>query len=864
MAPESTRVVVVVFSVVISLTLGAHEIPDTVHNSYTNPGDFFIGGLFPFHHSSSGPCDSPLSTWAVELSETMAFTVNKINERRDLLPKIRLGFDIRDDCYTESMTLFSVLSLMRSNGRLEILDVPPTSPGEKGAFLGAIGPVSSTNSILSGMVGSLFQVPIISYLATSDELSDKRRFPYFLRSTPPDKLNAQAIIDLLLHYRWDYVALIYSLDSYGIRGAHEVQKLAEKNGICLAFSSPIANGATDTEIDEVVDKLKRYRFATVVIVFAASGAPYSILDKFRHQVPGANLTFIGSAAFESAYRLKKLALSQSTVGGMFLPIRYQVIDEFEEYFKFINGSDASGSKWFAEFQRGWLSQNNCSVLSQCPPPSNNDEVFVVNAVNIFAHALHEVLNVCMGDLPCTYNITARGDLFLPYLLGVNFQGVDGPFRFESNGEPIGRYALKNVQVISGEIRPVQVGIWDSLKHNRRLVLDEDAVIWAGNSKVPPRSTCRVQCVPGFIAVPLQEKCCWGCQRCPENAITAIGTVCEECVSTHWPNHDSTRCNAIVPTATTWDSPPALAVLLFSTTGLVLSSVVAFGMYHYRRHVIIKSSSRELSAVQTVGIVLAYAAAIVTLARPSDAACNAKVTMISLSFTVTFSATLLKVIRIYRIFKVAKKSTKRPSFVSPRVQIAAASTFGSVQVVICIIGILLHSTKPTLLIPTPPRNHIDLFCQLGYAFTASCVYNLFLILACCYFALMARKVPSNYNESKFIAANVYSTLVFCMAALPVYITATSASQRVVTLCVVVLLNAYSTLCLAFMPKLYAARFLKNAALDQSQSVGTGVTTAGGRSGGGSMLSRPSRVHPAQVDVPAEKVQSTSKNGDAPTE
>ncbi|XP_038044239.1 metabotropic glutamate receptor 5-like [Patiria miniata] len=842
-----------VFTLVFTTGLVLGAIPPDVRLSFARPGDFFIAGLFPFHYSGHAPCDSALSAWAVELSQTMVFAVESINRRPDLLPNVTLGFEIRDDCYSESMTLYTILSLLGSNGRLMDLDVPGDfRPGiryENSTFLGAIGPVSSSNSILAGMTGSLFQMPVISYLATSDELSDKNRFPYFLRSTPPDMLNALAVIDILLRFGWDYVALIYSLDSYGIRGAQEVQKLAEKAGICLAFSSPISHAPSDAEIEEVVQKLKTYRSATVVVVFAASGAPYTILDEFHNQVPGSNLTFIGSAAFESVYRLKKISLSENTLGGIFVPLHYRDIDGFEQYFLSIGDdeSDQPVSRWFQEFQMEWLAGRNCSRLSACPPATNNDEIFVMNAVNIFAHALHEVLtSVCHGNLTCTSEIVSAGERFLPYLLHVEFLGADGPFRFENNGEPAGRYTLKNVQMTTGGvIHTVQVGVWDSLKSEGRLSVDDDAVIWAGHTKVPPRSTCRELCQPGYIEVPLEQKCCWGCRQCPINAITENGD-CVTCERTHWPNQDRTQCDPITPKAISWGSPPAVAVLVLSGTGVALSSLVAAGMYYYRSHPLIKATSRELSAIQIGGLFLAFATTVVTLARPSEVACHCMVTMISLCYTVMFSATLLKVNRIFRIFKASKKSTKRPSWTSPRTQVTIASILIFIQfdlpnqVLISIISIALNSTKPELLFQVPAQNHIELYCLFGYEAIASLLYNLVLVLVCCFYALRARKVPSNYNESKFIAANVYSTLVFSVAALPVYATATTTSQRVVTLCVVVLLNAYGTIFMAFLPKLYAVRFVGDIEVTRE---GTGASTRGTSLS----TSRSIRVHPSELSI-----------------
>ena len=128
-----------------------------------------------------------------------------------------------------------------------------------------------------------------------------------------------------------------------------------------------------------------------------------------------------------------------------------------------------------------------------------------------------------------------------------------------------------------------------------------------------------------------------------------------------------------------------------------------------------------------------------------------------------------------------------------------------MIVSALAGDLSH---PQRLMPDKMSKYVEIYCQFGNGFIASCVYNLLLILACCLYAFKTRKVPSNYNESKFIAVSVYSTLVLCLAAVPVYTTAVAVIQKVATLCMALILNAYLTLVCVYLPKLYAVCFVKN--------------------------------------------------------
>ena len=67
----------------------------------------------------------------------------------------------------------------------------------------------------------MVQIPVISPTATNDKLSDKSKFPYFMRTIAPDAIQASVIVKILVMYGWRYIATIhvpgFSIDSYPIR-----------------------------------------------------------------------------------------------------------------------------------------------------------------------------------------------------------------------------------------------------------------------------------------------------------------------------------------------------------------------------------------------------------------------------------------------------------------------------------------------------------------------------------------------------------------------------------------------------------------------------------------------------------------------
>ncbi|XP_038071165.1 metabotropic glutamate receptor-like [Patiria miniata] len=777
-------------------------IPSAAHASMTRPGHVILGASLPIHGRSSGPlCSGKLYDWGIELSAILLFAIEEINNRTDLLPNITIGYDIRDNCYSETLSMWTALSLASTSERpQEDVEFTKISPAEYGNLFCIIGTQTSATTITTAQAASLYRIPVISPFATSNELSDKPRFPYFLRTVPPDSLQAAAIADILLRFGWKYVGLYFQLNSYGVHGAQSLLHLAEKHDICIAFSVSVQSQATDAELRDAVGRLSSFPKARVVIMFMDVVTASGILTTISDVGTLPHITFVGSDAWALPDALARYNVELPTLqGSLFVQIRYVNIPGFN-YDRFLQTIEL-GQPWLAQ----WKAERNCSDLTECPLPISANDHHVVDAVYAFSYALHDLLNdLCANYTDCNSTIhTITGQDFFPYLLNATFAGLAGQYRFDSNGDPGGNYKILNFQIHDHTFTATKVGQWSSSAENP-LQLNATALQWYRDSPDPPVSLCREVCPAGFIENPLEEKCCYGCRRCPANAIVS-GNSCMSCQRDEWPDQSFRHCQLIVPTPPKWSEPMVIVILALSGLGLVLSLLAALGLFHYRHHVLIKAASRELSSIIILGLTLAFLTPVTLLAPITTVSCSASEVIVALCFTLTYAPTLLKVNRIYRIFEAGRKSNKRPPFTGPRAQLAFALIATLLMMVICISGTLISPTVPAKLYFSPPTGYIEAYCAFGYGSMVSTLCNLLLVLACCYYAFKARKVPSNYNESKFIAISVYSTLVFGMAAVPVYITAATVLQKVATLCVAILLNSFLTLSCVYLPKLYAVRF-----------------------------------------------------------
>jgi len=104
------------------------------------------------------------------------------------------------------------------------------------AALALIGPRTSIEAAIVYPVANTFNVPAISYAASSAELSDDTFYPLFARVIHDDFLQAEAAIDFIEAFDWRNLALVYPEDvRYGALLSAEFTRLAGTRNVDIAF-----------------------------------------------------------------------------------------------------------------------------------------------------------------------------------------------------------------------------------------------------------------------------------------------------------------------------------------------------------------------------------------------------------------------------------------------------------------------------------------------------------------------------------------------------------------------------------------------------------------------------------------------------
>ncbi|XP_047475427.1 uncharacterized protein LOC125029528 isoform X3 [Penaeus chinensis] len=416
-------------------------------------------------------------------------------------------------------------------------------------------------------------------------------------------------------------------------------------------------------------------------------------------------------------------------------------------------------------------------------------------------------------------VPINGSLYRDYLKNVTFSSMNETVSFDSHGDPPGRYNIMNYQRLeNGSFDYVRVGIWD----NGSLIVHEDRVVFNFPDRQPPTSVCSVPCnndqYKSFVEMgDGTQQCCWKCIACHQDQYLKNETACEKCEPGYWPNINKSGCEAIPVKHVMWSDAESIVALCLASLGGLATCFTMVVFIKYNHTPVVKASTRELSYIIFVGMMVSYCATIPLLARPSPLSCAVSRILPGLSFSMIYAALVTKTNRIARILAGNKKIlTRKPRFMSATAQMIVNKTkqcySGISKVVItCIlisieVGIIttmLILDKPDVKHTYPGLKEVKLVCNtMPRGIMAPMGWDFFLIAMCTVYAVKTRNLPENFNEAKFIGFSMYTTCVIWMAWVPIYF---GSDHKIICMSVCTSLSALVTLVLLFFPKIYIILF-----------------------------------------------------------
>lgn len=229
-----------------------------------------------------------------------------------------------------------------------------------------------------------------------------------LRTVPSATHHIEAMVQLMLHFRWNWIVVLASDDDYGRENGHLLsQRLTNTGDICIAFQEvlpiPEPNQAMRPEeqgqLDSILDKLRRSS-ARVVVVFS----PELSLHSFFREVLRWNFSgfvWIASESWAIDPALHNLTELRHT--GTFLGVTIQRVS-IPGFSQFRVRHDKPENPMLNKTNPRTTCNQDCDACLNVTESFNNILMLsgervvysVYSAVYAVAHALHRLLRCDQG------------------------------------------------------------------------------------------------------------------------------------------------------------------------------------------------------------------------------------------------------------------------------------------------------------------------------------------------------------------------------------------------------------------------------------------------------------------------------------
>ncbi|XP_057204195.1 extracellular calcium-sensing receptor-like [Triplophysa rosa] len=795
-------------------------IGDPKYPLLSKDGDLTIGALFPVHIKETLPsfefkqkpqllsCSS-VSVRDFRLAQVMIFAVEEINRNENLLPNVSLGYRIYDSCSSRLSSMSAIMAVMNNQEFAAEQKCNGQSP-----IHAIIGETESATTIILSRTTGPFKIPVISHSSACECLSNRKNYPSFFRTISSDYYQGRALALLVKHLGWTWVGAVNSDNDYGNNGMDIFLNAAKKEGICIEYSVKFYRTEPEKLI-KVVNTMKRGT-AKVIVAFVSFIEMGFLIDQLSiRNITG--LQMIGVFGWIASQNLITPNTFHVMGGSLGFSLRKIYIDGFPDY--------AYKAFWDTAFpcshRDGDYSQNeiNCSTYEDILVLRNyNEEVAehryvsnVYKAVYAVAYALHSLLE-CKGQEGCEKTVTIQPHQVVEALKKVNFTVKFGErVWFDSTGAAIANYEVVNWQQDSdGSFQFKAVGYYDaSLPPDQRFVLNTENIIWAGGQLQKPKSVCSESCPPGTRKAVQKGRpvCCYDCIPCADGEISneTDSNNCMQCPGEFWSNAEKNKCVLKAVEFLSFTEVMGIVLVFFSLFGVGITVLVTVLFYSKKDTPIVKANNSELSFLLLFSLTLCFLCSLTFIGRPTEWSCMLRHTAFGITFVLCISCVLGKTIVVLMAFKATLPGSNVMKWFGPVQQRLSVLAFTLIQVLICVLWLTISP-------PFPYKNmkyykeKIILECSLGstVGFWAVLGYIGLLALLCFILAFLARTLPDNFNEAKFIT---FSMLIFCavwITFIPSYVSSPGKFSVAVEI-FAILASSFGLLFCIFAPKCYIILF-----------------------------------------------------------
>uniref|UniRef100_A0A452J1E7 Taste receptor type 1 member 2 n=1 Tax=Gopherus agassizii TaxID=38772 RepID=A0A452J1E7_9SAUR len=761
----------------------------TQYSDFHLAGDYLLGGLFSLHtETKSSPHLRNGCRWAsYSHLRAMRFAVEQINNSSTLLPGVSLGYEMVDVCY---LTNFIHPILYFLANKHSVVQLHNNYTHYQPRVLAVIGPDSSQAVVIAAQVLSLFLVPQISYTATTNELSDRKRFPTAFQTISSMEQQIVAMQLLLKEFRWNWINILYSDDDYGRQNLKLLRARATE--ICVALqevipvpqSSQMLSLELQGKIKSVVRKVIHSTAKVVIVLSLELILPFFFQEAVRQNV--TDLVWIATEAWATEpalYNITDLWRLGTILGVAVKEFSIPGLDDFRV-------SLAEGANEQASDQTTCNQEcDQCLRAAQDAEHSmraqgERTDFSVYSSVYIVAHALHRLLGC---------NTTGcHKRMVYPWQVGHML-------------------ALRNPSHVLRAWDYMAWGIGRMLvDRNKKLLFTIQNISWHTPNNTVPISVCSQQCEYGQRRKPVTvSSCCFECIDCEEGTFLNNNDLynCQPCPADQWSNARSQKCYPRLLKYLEWQEGIAVVLLLFSVLGLVATVVISVIFAIHLHTPVVKSAGGRMCFLMLASLIIGFINVPVYMGIPTEFKCMCRQIVYTLCFTVCISCLTVRSFQIISIFKMAARLPKAYSYwMKYNGQYIFITVILALKVTIVVTNVIIHPSIPVPLVLEDDPSTVELQCNKSFKLSLLMNNSLdtFLSILCFYFSYIGKELPKNYNEAKYITLCM---TCYAVSEIAIFLAMSVYRGMLVTICDVigVVINLLGISIGYFGPKCYLIFF-----------------------------------------------------------
>ncbi|XP_044132784.1 vomeronasal type-2 receptor 26-like [Bufo gargarizans] len=338
--------------------------------------------------------------------------------------------------------------------------------------------------------------------------------------------------------------------------------------------------------------------------------------------------------------------------------------------------------------------------------------------------------------------------------------------------------------------------------------EADVVVQEEEAEVPV-SVCSESCPPGSQKASVQGEpsCCYKCVPCSQGEISneTDANNCSKCPWNKWPSEEKNRC--LLKTIEYLSYEETLGITLASTS--VTSSFVPIAILGllicYKTTPIVRANNYTISCLLLICLSLCFLCSLAFIGYPGKEKCLLRQVAFAMVFALCVSCILAKTVLVMIAFRASKPNSDLRRWANPQVSHVVICMGTVIQFLICTIWLIISPPFPEFNVKA--KTGVLVYeCNEGSstAFWFTLGYLSFLALISCLVAFLARELPDNFNEAKYITFSMLAFLTLWVSFIPASLS-TSGKYTVAMEVFAIMSSSWAILCCLFFPKCYIILF-----------------------------------------------------------